>query len=303
MISAASSNNHSALAGELPDILPPLKSRTGVLGFIVRYPTVAIGGTLFFLLVLAGIFAPFLTSADPNALAVSQRARPPSPEHWFGTDLLGRDVYSRVIYGARVSLVVGFAVAFFSSVGGLVVGLVAGFIRWTDGIIMRIMDGLMAIPPILLAIALLAVTRGSIGNVIIAITIAEIPRVARLVRGIVLTLRDQPFIDGAVAIGGRTMHIILRHILPNTFAAMTVQATYIGASAMVLEAVLSFIGAGIQSDIPSWGNIMAEGRALWQIKPHIIFFPALFLSMTILFVNILGDGLNDAFGSRIRNVF
>jgi peptide/nickel transport system permease protein len=179
---------------------------------------------------------------------------------------------------------------------------VAGFIRWTDGIIMRIMDGLMAIPPILLAIALLAVTRGSIGNVIIAITIAEIPRVARLVRGIVLTLRDQPFIDGAVAIGGRTMHIILRHILPNTFAAMTVQATYIGASAMVLEAVLSFIGAGIQSDIPSWGNIMAEGRALWQIKPHIIFFPALFLSMTILFVNILGDGLNDAFGSRIRNV-
>lgn len=302
MIYTISSHGDPASAGGLPDILPPLKLRKGVSGFIVHYPTVAIAGTLFLLLVLAGIFAPFLTSADPNALAVSQRARAPSAEHWFGTDLLGRDVYSRVIYGARVSLIVGFAVAFFSSACGLLVGLVAGFIRWTDGIIMRIMDGLMAIPPILLAIALLAVTRGSIGNVIIAITIAEIPRVARLVRGVVLTLRDQPFIDGAVASGGRTTHIILRHILPNTFAAMTVQATYIGASAMVLEAVLSFIGAGIQSDIPSWGNIMAEGRALWQIKPHIIFFPALFLSMTILFVNILGDGLNDAFGSRMKNV-
>ena len=171
--------------------------------------------------------------------------------------------------------------------------------RVADGIIMRVMDGLMSIPPILLAIALMALTRGSVGNVIIAITIAEIPRVSRLVRGVVLSLREQPYVDAAVAAGTRTPMIILRHILPNTLAPMTVQATYICASAMIIEAILSFIGAGTPPTIPSWGNIMAEGRALWQVKPFIVFFPAAFLSITVLAVNLLGDGLRDALDPRM----
>ena len=205
------------------------------------------------------MFAPWLGTVDPTALAPAQRTRAPSPAHWFGTDMLGRDIYSRVVYGARVSLTVGFSVALLASAIGLAIGLVSGFVRRADGIIMRVMDGLMSIPPILLAIALMALTRGSVGNVIIAITIAEIPRVSRLVRGVVLSLREQPYVDAAVAAGTRTPMIILRHILPNTLAPMTVQATYICGSAMIIEAILSFIGAGTPPTIPSWGNIMAEG--------------------------------------------
>ena len=235
--------------------------------------------------------------------AAARRTRAPSPDYWFGTDMLGRDIYSRVVYGARVSLLVGFSVAFLSSLIGLTIGLVSGFLRWADGVIMRVMDGLMSIPPILLAVALMALTRGSVQNVIMAITIAEIPRVSRLVRGVVLSLREQPYVDAAIAAGTRTPVIILRHILPNTLAPMTVQATYICASAMIIEAILSFIGAGTPPTIPSWGNIMAEGRALWQVKPFIIFFPALFLSVTVLAVNLLGDGLRDALDPRMAKEY
>ncbi|MGO4172401.1 ABC transporter permease [Bosea sp. TAF32] len=267
--------------------------------YLRRHPSVAIGGGLLVLMALIGIFAPLLGTVDPTAISPSRRTRMPSELYWFGTDMLGRDIYSRVIYGARVSLLVGFSVAILSSVVGLTIGLFAGFVRWTDGIIMRVIDGMMSIPPILLAIALMALTRGSVGNVIIAITVAEIPRVARLVRGVVLSLREQPYVEAAVANGARVPRIIIRHILPNTFAPMSVQATYICASAMIVEAILSFIGAGVPPATPSWGNIMAEGRALWQVRPHIILFPAVFLSLTVLAVNMLGDGLRDSLDPRL----
>ena len=191
------------------------------------------------------------------------------------------------------------AVAWFSAVVGMVIGLVSGFVRWLDAVIMRIMDGMMSIPSILLAIALMALTRGSVRNVIIAITIAEVPRVSRLVRGVVLSLREQPYVEAAIASGTRTPKIIIKHILPNTLAPLTVQATFICAAAMISEAILSFIGAGTPPIIPSWGNIMAEGRALWQVKPYIVFFPAVFLSITVLAVNLLGDGLRDALDPRL----
>jgi len=288
-----------AVAPSLPDVLPEVKLRRGFIGFVRRHPTVALGSALLILLVLVAIFAPLLATVDPTALAPARRTREPSAAFWFGTDMLGRDIYSRVLYGARVSLAVGFSVAGLASLAGLAIGLTSGFVRWADGIIMRVMDGLMSIPPILLAVALMALTRGSVGNVIMAITFAEIPRVSRLVRGVVLSLREQPFVDAAVAAGTRTPLIILRHILPNTLAPMTVQATYICASAMIVEAILSFIGAGTPPTIPSWGNIMAEGRALWQVKPFIIFFPAAFLSVTVLAVNLLGDGLRDALDPRM----
>jgi len=289
----------AAAAEAMPDIMPPVKVRRGLLGYAYRNPTIAVGGTIVMLLILMAIFAPYLGTVDPTALAPARRTREPSAQYWFGTDMLGRDVYSRVIYGARVSLIVGFAVAFFASVIGLAIGVVSGFVRWADGIIMRIMDGLMSIPSILLAIALMALTRGSVGNVILAITVAEIPRVSRLVRGVVLSLREQPYVDAAIASGTKAPVIIWRHILPNTIAPMTVQATYVCASAMIVESILSFIGAGTPPIIPSWGNIMAEGRALWQVKPYIVFFPAVFLSVAVLAVNLLGDGLRDALDPRM----
>lgn len=286
-------------APALPDILLPRKARGRVAGFVVRHPAIAIGGGLLLALVLMATLAPYLGTLDPTAVTPAQRTRTPSAVNWFGTDLLGRDLYSRVLYGARVSLTVGFFVAVSASTIGLAIGLVTGFVPWVDNILMRVMDGMMSIPPILVAIALMALTRGSVTNVIIAITLAEIPRVSRLVRSIVLSLREQPFIDGAIVAGTRTPMIVLRHILPNTLAPMTVQATYIFASAMIIEAILSFIGAGTPSHIPSWGNIMSDGRALWQVKPHIVFFPAVFLSITVLAVNLLGDGLRDAVDPRM----
>jgi peptide/nickel transport system permease protein len=288
-----------AIAKALPDLMLPVKVRRGLLGFLRNNPTVAIGSTLLLVLVLIGIFAPYLWTVDPTALAPARRLRAPSADHWFGTDALGRDVYSRVLFGTRVSLTVGLSVALLATLAGLAIGLFSGFVRWADSIVMRIMDGLMSIPPILLAVALMALTRGSVGNVIMAITVAEIPRVSRLVRGVVLSLREQAYVDAAIASGTRAPMIILRHILPNTMAPMLVQATYVCASAMIVESILSFIGAGTPPTIPSWGNIMAEGRALWQVKPYIVFFPAAFLSVTVLAVNLVGDGLRDALDPRM----
>ena len=281
------------LADEAGAPKPPRRS------YLRKHPSVAIGGFLLLAMIFIAVFAPLLWTVDPTAISTARRTRMPSELYWFGTDMLGRDIYSRVMYGARVSLLVGFSVAILASVVGLAVGLFSGFVRWADGIVMRIIDGMMSIPPILLAIALMALTRGSVGNVIIAITIAEIPRVARLVRSVVLSLREQPYVEAAISNGARVPRIIIKHILPNTIAPMTVQATYICASAMIIEAILSFIGAGVPPATPSWGNIMAEGRALWQVRPHIVFFPALFLSITVLAVNLLGDGLRDSLDPRL----
>ncbi len=287
-----------AVQEPLPDILPEIRRYTGLYGSVRRHPTIAIGVVLLSVMVLLAIFAPYVGTQDPAQLSTSRRMASPSAEFWFGTDMFGRDIYSRVIYGARVSLLVGISVAVLATAIGLLIGLASGFIRPLDAILMRVMDGIMSIPSILLAIALMALTRGSIGNVIIAITVAEFPRVARLVRGLVLGLREQPFVEAAIAAGSPTWKIILRHILPNTIAPLIVQATYICAAAMIIEAVLSFIGAGTPPTIPSWGNIMSEGRAIWQIKFTVVLFPAIFLSITVLAVNLLGDGLRDALDPR-----
>ena len=264
-----------------------------------RHPTAIFGGVVLLLMILIAIFAPWLASADPQATVPSLRLKPPSEASLFGTDMLGRDVYSRVLHGSRISLAVGLAVAALSTGLGLAIGLVTGSLRWVDSIVMRIMDGLMSIPPVLLAIALMALTKASVGNVIIAITLAEIPRVVRLVRSLVLTLREQPYVEAAVAAGTSLPRILVRHILPNTAAPLLVQATYVCASAMITEAILSFIGAGTPPNVPSWGNIMAEARSLFQIAGYLIFFPAVFLSLTVLAVNLLGDGMRDALDPRL----
>jgi len=264
-----------------------------------RHPTAIAGAVVLSLMVGVALFAPWLGTTDPLALSPIRRLKPPSAEYWFGTDMIGRDVYSRVVYGTRVSLSVGVAVALLASVIGLSIGLVTGYLRWLDAVMMRVMDGLMSIPSVLLAIALISLTKASLGNVIVAIAITEVPRVVRLVRSLVLTLREQPYVEAAIASGTRLPAILLRHILPNTVAPLLVQATYICASAMITEAILSFIGAGTPPNIPSWGNIMAEARSLIQIAGTILLFPGLFLSVTVLSVNLLGDGMRDALDPRL----
>jgi peptide/nickel transport system permease protein len=264
-----------------------------------RHPTAIAGAIVLLLMIVIAIAAPWLGTTDPLALSPIRRLRPPGAQFWFGTDMLGRDVYSRVIYGARVSLTVGLAVAIMATAIGLAIGLVTGYLRWLDAVVMRVMDGLMSIPSVLLAIALISLTTASLRNVIVAITITEIPRVVRLVRSLVLTLREQPYVEAAIASGTRLPAILLRHILPNTLAPLMVQATYICASAMITEAILSFIGAGTPPNIPSWGNIMAEARSLIQVAGTILLFPGIFLSLTVLSVNLLGDGMRDALDPRL----
>jgi peptide/nickel transport system permease protein len=264
-----------------------------------RYnPTVVGGAAVLAAMTLLAVLASYI-AVDPIEINPIERLRPPSLEHFFGTDNLGRDIFSRTLYGGRISLTVGLSVAVMTALIGLVVGLVSGYIRAVDAVMMRIMDGLMAIPEILLAISLMAISSASIKNVIIAITIPEVPRMARLVRSIVITLREQPFIEAAVSIGTGLPKILFRHVLPNTIAPLLVTATYAFASAVITESLLGFIGAGTPPEIPSWGNIMADGRTYFEIGPWIIFFPGTFLTMTVLAVNIMGDGLRDMLDPRL----
>ncbi len=258
-----------------------------------RNPSVAIGAAILGVIVALTALAPWLATHNPQAIDPMFRLRGFSAEHWLGTDALGRDIWSRAIYGGRVSLVVGLVVALLATVTGLAVGLVSGFNRIADAVLMRVMDGLMAIPAILLAIALMAVARASITTVIFAITIVEVPRVARLVRSVVLTIREQAYVEAATVVGSRFWRMLWKHVLPNTLAPLTVQATYICAAAILIESLLSFLGAGTPPEVPSWGNIMAEGRTYFQLSPWLILTPGLFLAATVLAVNLMGDGLRD----------
>ncbi len=264
-----------------------------------RHPTTAIGAVLLLAMVLGAIFAPLLFTSDPITFNPINRLKVPSSDFWFGTDMFGRDIYSRTIYGSRISLIVGLCAAGLSVAIGLFIGLVAGYFRLLDTILMRIMDGLMAIPGILLAIALVSLSGANLVTVTVAITVPEIPRVVRLVRSIVLTVREEPYVEAAIAAGTRLPLILFRHVLPNTIPPLIVQATYVCASAMLTEAILGFLGAGTPPEIPSWGNIMAEGRTYFQIAPWLIFFPGLALAITVLAVNVLGDGLRDTLDPRI----
>jgi peptide/nickel transport system permease protein len=275
--------------------------------------SVRIGGTALVLLLGIAIFAPWLGTVDPTLFdAASRDLRPGATgeimtlegevlRHTFlmGSDSFGRDIYSRVLYGTRVSLIVGLAAALLAAAFGIVCGLGAGYIRWLDGPLMRVMDGIMAIPAILIAIAVVALWRSSLPTVIVAIAIPEIPRVTRLVRALVLSIREEPYVEAAVALGTPTAKIMFGHILPNTVAPLLVQGTYICAFSILLEAILSFLGVGLPPDIPTWGNIMAEGRVQFVAYPHNVFFPGIFLAVTVLAVNILGDGLRDTLDPKM----
>lgn len=264
-----------------------------------KHPTLILGALLLVAMVVLAFAAPWLATYDPQDIDPLARLQAPSGEHWFGTDALGRDVYSRAVWGARVSLLVGLSVAVLATVAGVFLGLVAGFVRWAEGPVMRVMDGLMAIPGILLAIALMAITRASLTTVIVAITVPEIPRVVRLVRSLALTLREQLFVEAAHAVGTRLPTILVRHVLPNMIAPVVVQATFVAASAVLIEASLSFLGVGVPSTTPSWGNMMAEGRNFVAVAFHIILYPGLLLAATVLAINLLGDGLRDALDPRL----
>jgi len=275
--------------------------------------SVRFGGACMLLLILIALLAPWLGTVDPTLFDAASRDLLPGKAgeiitlegetmaHVFlmGSDSFGRDIYSRVLYGTQVSLLVGFCTAVASLAVGIVLGLLAGYLRWADNLIMRLMDGLMAIPAILIAIALVAMWRGSLPTVIVAITIPEIPRVVRLVRSLVLSIREEPYVEAAIALGTPTWRILLVHILPNTVAPLVVQGTYICASAILVEAILSFLGVGLPPDIPTWGNIMAEGRPQFIQYPHNIFFPGVFLALSVLAVNVFGDGLRDTLDPKM----
>ena len=279
----------------------------------IRNPNVIFGGVILLIMLAIAILAPVLGTIDPTRIDPASRNKKPGTEitlkledgktmkrvALMGTDSLGRDVYSRVIYGTRVSLEVGVSVAIFAVGIGLVIGLVSGYVRWADGIIMRIMDGLMAIPGILLAIALVSIWRAGLITVIFAIAVPDTPRVVRLVRSIVLTVREEPYVEGAISVGTPTWLVMFRHILPNTIAPLIVQATFTAAAAILAEAILSFLGIGIPPETPSWGNIMAEGRTLFRVFPHNILYPGIFIALTVLAINIMGDGLRDTLDPKM----
>lgn len=284
---------------------PPLSARlrgaaAATWEALLRNPTMLFGLSVLVVMAVLAFAAPLFGLPDPMRQNPINRLQDPSVAHWFGTDMYGRDLLSRVLHGGQISLVVGLSVAALATSIGLVIGLVAGFNRRIDAVVMRFMDALMSIPSILLAIALVALWGSSVLNVIIALTIPEVPRVVRLVRSVVLMLRDQTFVQAAIACGTSTPRILIRHIMPNTFPPLIVQATYICAQAVIFEAYLSFVGAGTPPEIPSWGNIMAEGRMFFFQNFGIIMYPGIFLAITVFAINTFGDGLRDSLDPRMK---
>ena len=271
------------------------------LGRLSRRNPLMVGGIAVVLFMsLLAISAPILFTGDLDVFDARDRLQTPSSSHWFGTDSFGRDIYTRTIYGSRVSLLVGISVALIAVAAGIVIGILAGYYRRLDAVIVRVLDGVMSIPIVLLAMALVALLGGSVQNVIIALCVSETPRAARVVRASVLGLREQMYIDAARALGFPAYRILVFHVLPNVFVPLIVQATFIGASAVLTEAYLSFLGAGTPPDVPSWGNIMADGGSFITRAVWIIFFPGMFLTLTILGINIAGDGLRDHLDPRLR---
>jgi peptide/nickel transport system permease protein len=265
----------------------------------VRSGPIAVASLVLLAVVLIAVAAPILATTDPLLIHPLERLRPGSLQHWFGTDALGRDVYARVVYGARTSLIVGTFAAAASITLGLVIGVIAGYFRMADLIIMRIMDGVMAIPSIILAVALVAISGASLTTVLVAIAVPEIPRVVRLVRGVILNLRGEPYVEAAIALGTPVPLLLVRHMIPNTMAPLIVQSSFVLASAILTEAALSFLGVGLPPEIPSWGNIMSEGRKYFQLYPALIFIPGAFLAVTVLSVNLIGDALRDALDPKM----
>jgi peptide/nickel transport system permease protein len=278
-------------------ITTPLRPR---FGFLTETPIIAAATICLGLIVASAIVAPLISPHDPLLLVPAQRLKPSSAQFWLGTDAYGRDVLSRILYGGRVSLLIGLGSALISIGVGLLIGLVSGFFKWVDAVLMRIMDGLMAIPSVLLAVAVVSLSGASIATVLIAITIPEVPRVARLVRSVVLSAREEPYVEAAISVGSSLPKIMWRHLMPNTIAPLIVQGTYVCASAILTEAILSFLGAGINPETPTWGNMMAEGRVYFQLKPSLIFWPGLMLSLAILSINLIGDAARDALDPRMK---
>jgi peptide/nickel transport system permease protein len=286
----------------IPDIAPPAKATrpSGWARRIVWNPNVLFGSLILLVLVLVAVFADVLATHRPTRLYPAVRLRPPSLQHYLGTDEFGRDVYSLVLHGSRVSLLVGGVTMLFTSLGGIVIGLAAGYSRRFDPIIMRFMDGLMAFPAILLAIALMAARGPGVWNVILALSIVYMPRTAMLIRSTVLSLRELDYVQAARALGRRDLSLTYRHLLPNCLGPLLVQGTFIFAYAVLAEAILGFLGVGVPPYVPSWGNVIASGKNTIREAYWVSFFPGTALTLAGLSLNLLGDGLRDTLDPRLR---
>jgi peptide/nickel transport system permease protein len=274
--------------------------RRGVLRRLLRHRAFVVGFSIILLLALCAVLAPLISPVDPSAMRVRFRFRPPSSAFWFGTDQFGRDIFTRVLYGARISLLVGFAVCVISGSCSAVIGVVAAQFRKLDGAIMRLMDALMSFPAILLALGIAAALGPRVSSVIIALTVAYIPAGVRIVRAAALTVREMDYVQAAQISGASSLRIVARHILPNCFSPLLVHLTFIFAYAMLAEAALSFLGVGIQPPIASWGNIIAEGRDYATEAWWVMLFPGIAISLTALSLNLLGDALGDLLDPRLK---